>query len=232
MKSQKSAKKLPRVIENTNPPAFHVEDFEIDHLVDFPKDLKMPFSGFVDEDGKTHFELNVWGWTPEFSRKKGFIWMLRPDLFLGEFFERITKTSLVKKNRKIVAAMAGMFYGAEKKAVVHYLATRPKSLNDLPEGHEARIRGMQIMAVQVDRLLKWLGAAHVETSPCVIPVHKMARIGWSVKPLGLIEKLKVYRQGFPVSIRRTPRIFIKYYPEATELKVEDDNNHKSDRHAA
>jgi len=232
MKSQKSAKKLPRVIENTNPPAFHVEDFEIDHLVDFPKDLKMPFSGFVDEDGKTHFELNVWGWTPEFSRKKGFIWMLRPNLFLGEFFERITKTSLVKKDRKIVAAMAGMFYGAEKKAVIHYFATRPRELNDLPEGHDVRIRGMQILVKHMERLLRWLGAEVGETSPCVIPVEKMRKIGWLVKPLSFIEKIKVFRRGFPVSIRRKARIFIKYLGNATPLEAAPDNENRVNRTAA
>lgn len=231
MKKQ-PAKKHPRVLQDTNPPSFIVEDWEIDNLAEFPKDLKMPFSGFTDEDGKTHFELNVWGWTPEFSRKKGYYWMLRPDKFLAEFFDRITATSLYKKDRKIVAAMAGMYHGAEKKAVIHYFATRPRDLNDLPEGHEIRIRGMQILVSHMERLLHWLGAEVGETSPCVIPVEKMRKIGWLVKPIGLIEKIKTFRRGFPVSIRRKARIFIKYFQSATPLEVAPDNEHRANRTAA
>jgi hypothetical protein len=229
---KETKKTLPRVIGDNNPPTFLVEDWEIDNLADFPKDLKMPFSGFTDEDGKTHFELNVWGWTPEFSRKKGYYWMLHPDKFLDEFFDRITATSLVKKERKIVAAMAGMYHGAEKKAVIHYFATRPRSLNDLPEGHEVRVRALPILVEHMERLLRWLGAETGETSPCVIPVEKMKKIGWLVKPIGIIEKMKVFRRGFPVSIRRKARIFIKYFKSATPAEVAPDNLHKSDRNAA
>lgn len=232
MKKNTPAKRLPRVLPDTNPPVFFVEDWEIDQLGDFPQDIKMPFSGFVDEDGKTHFELNVWGWTPEFSRKKAFIWMLRPHLFLGEFFERILKTSVIKKDKKIVAAVAGMYYGQEKKCVIHYLATRPQHWNDLPDGHDVRKRGMVIIGAQVDRLMKWLGARVIESSPCVVPVAKMKKVGWQVKPLSFVEKLKVYRQGFPVSIRRTPRIFVKYYETATQGEAANDNSSIRDRNAA
>src|SRR5262249_21176854 len=70
------------------------------------------------------------------------------------------------------------------------------------------------MCLGLDRLARWLGVELGETTPCFISVKKMETVGWSVKPLSLRERLKLLKDGWPVSLRLTPRIYRKFYTEA------------------
>ncbi len=220
-------KRLPRVIPETNPPVFLLEDFEIDQVAPFSPEIlattRMPFAGFIDDQGRTHFELNHWGWTPEFSWRKRLSWALHPDRFLGEFYQRITERSHLKESRCFVAGFAGVFHGPERKGIIHFLGARPRNLGGIPEGHPIRKEAFQRVAAGIDRLMAWLGADSVETSPCIIPPEKVKKVGWGIKPLTLWKKIRLYREGLPVSIRKTPRIFGKSYKDATGEESVPDN---------
>ncbi len=223
-------KQIPRVVPKTHPPAFIIEDWEIPHLIPWPEVNEMPFAGFIDDKGRIHFELNRWAWTPEFNWIKRLRWAFRPHLFLKEFFQRITENSFLKEERFFLAGFTGVFHGKEKKAVIHFLASRHADDPRVPQNHEVRRNIMDRLCREgLDSLLNYLETKVGETSPCVIPVEKMKKISWTVKSLTLLEKIKVFRRGLPVSLRMKPRIFIKSYTQATPEPSQTDKFNMEER---
>ncbi len=195
------------------PPKFLVEDWEIDELGPFPESTKLPFSGFVDVEGRVHFEVNHWAYVRGNKIWDNLYWVFNPDHYLKNLCTRITDESLLKNERQLLGGLTGVFYHKEKYALIYYLGLLPKG-RGVPVGHEERQRAFVNITHQLDRFLVWLGTERVETTPCFIEKTKMAKIGWKIKKLSLKDHLKMLHDGLPISLRKRPRIYEKFYGDA------------------
>lgn len=198
-------------------PVFLVEDCEIPNLRQLPCENELPFSGFVDIEGRVHFEVNHWSQT--YSKFDRLLWFFRPSFFLNRFRYQIIKNSLLRTERTLLGGVVGSFIATEKKATIFFLGLLPpvsgvSKTQRTQRYDEVRKEALKRLATQLDRFLVWLGADYVETNHCSVPREKMKKIGWFPKALRWKEKIHLLLEGFPVSLSMRSRIYRKDYGSA------------------
>lgn len=199
-----------RVVQNPSvPPAFIVEDHEIERLAfAMPYVKALPYSAFVDDRGRVHFEINHSSYYPSKSVKTFLKSAVKPDKYFYDLLRtQIIGGSLIKNERRLIGGAICTFYGDTKTTEVKLLGTLPRE-ETLDVAPEIRRQAANLLIKWHHPLLRWLGGIGTHTTPCVIPVEKMKKNGWVVKDMTFKEKLEKFKDGLPMSLIKRQNIFI------------------------
>ncbi len=199
---------FPRAFHHLENPAFVIEDHEIERLAfRLPYVQKLPYSLFLDDRGRVHFEINHSSFFPDRSWKKLFQYVLRPDrAFYDLLRTHISRGSLLKDERRLIGGMVCTYYADTQTAEIKLLGIlSPEDSRDLDP--EIRRKAFDILCERHRPFLKWMGAKASYSTPCIIPVAKASKSGWALKKSGLREKFKTFCDGFPMSLVKKQNIF-------------------------
>ncbi len=230
---------FPRVIHNpSTPPVFIVEDHEIERLAfKMPTVPVLPYTYLVDDQGRVHVEINHSSYFPSKSIWKTLMMAVRPEKYFYDLLRtKIIEGSCLKNERRLIGGAICAYYADRQETEVKLLGTLPRE-ETLDVSPEVRKKAMNLLIKWHHPLLRWLGAKRTHTTPCVIPIDKMIRNGWFIKPLRRKERLEKFRDGLPMSLLKTQHIFVdgdyenkcRTYPETHKCDdcaalTQEDNN--------
>ncbi len=193
---------------SSNAPAFILESEDIERLAfKMPQVPEFPFSFFIDNKSHVHFEVNYSSYFIPTGWREGFKKLLQPDRYLYDLLrKRIIEGSLLKKERHLIGGGIATYYSASKTVEVKlYGLLKPEDCVTVDPF--VRKNAFAELTYWLRPFASWLGADRIVSSPCVIPVEKMKRIGWTVKKLSFNEWKSFVKAAFPLSLVRKQRIF-------------------------
>ncbi len=201
-----------RVIFNPpTPPIFILELEDIERLAfQMPAEVKVfPFSWFVDDQGRVHFEINYSSYSPKNTFWNRLKWLVRPDKYFYELLRsKIIDGSQLRDERRLIGGGVCTYYADRKELRVNNFGILPPSkTQDIAP--EVRKKAFELLSGNLRPFGLWLGAEKLITTPCVIPVEKMKKLGWSIKKLTLKTFWKMFLDSFPLGLVKEQYIFEK-----------------------
>ncbi|QQR80565.1 MAG: hypothetical protein IPJ69_14970 [Deltaproteobacteria bacterium] len=113
----------------------------------------------------------------------------------------------MKNERKLIGGGIATYYSKTKKIEVKiYGILKPEECTGIDP--YVRKNAFAELTYWLRPFGAWLGAEEIVSSPCVIPVDKMKKIGWTIKKMNLSEKWEFLKAAFPLSLVRKQYIFI------------------------
>jgi hypothetical protein len=206
--------KLPRVVKRTHlgmVDAYVVSDEDL--FTTYmpwtiqPLTEEMQISGFMDDQGKIHYEFNHSLFDPfKYLNWKSF---LRPKLFYDGLVREFLGTSLLKDEKRLIAGGHSMFHFGKKENHLLNLMILPKAR--IPDvDPQLRKEAIFIFQKSFDRLTLRMGGIEERTATLVIPDARMQALGWRpVKPKSLKERWERMKEFWPISLRKFQRIYVK-----------------------
>ena len=169
----------------------------------------IPVTGFVDDRGRVHFELNYV--TYHLNRWKNFWkWLKNPRSFYYELPEHLINGSLLKEERRLIAGGQGVYEAKTGSLNLQNVGILHRRL--IPDV-DPTIRKQAIFSFQAacDRLIPWMGGRRAY-SWTLIPRDKMEALGWVYQGYGpLGELVQFYWMSLPMSLVVFPKYFTKDY---------------------
>ena len=208
--------KFPRIVERKDlglPDAYIVELEDLFQTF-LPWTIKplsdaMPISFFMDVEGKIHFEFNHSTFKLPKLIKYGSLF--RPSLYYKNLVDKLIKTSLLFKEKRLVAGIHFTYHFKSARCELHNLVILPRRL--CPD-MDPEIREMAIFRVQraIDHMMARMGGSEIFTTTLVIPHERVRILGWNRL------KLKTFKQfweafwgWWPISLRGLQRVYVKRY---------------------
>lgn len=191
------------------PPIFILELEDIEKLAfKMPSEIKVfPLSWFVDDQGRVHFEINYSSYSPKNTFWNRLKWLVRPDKYFYEVLRSdIIEGSQLRHERHLIGGGVCTYYADRKELRVNNFGILPKSKTQHIKS-EIRRKAFELLSGSLRPLGLWLGVEKLVTTPCVIPVEKMKKLGWDIKVLSLKVWLKMFRDSFPLGLVKKQYIF-------------------------
>ncbi|OGQ30572.1 MAG: hypothetical protein A3I75_00390 [Deltaproteobacteria bacterium RIFCSPLOWO2_02_FULL_50_16] len=199
----------------TLPPALTFIDRPLIFIVDSqelsqytpPSCPLLPISGFVDDQGRVHMELNS-SFVPEnlslFKRIQD------PLLFYKNLPQRLIESSVIRHTRRPIAGGQGWYDSKKREFFLQNVGILHRTLiSDVDP--EIRKRAIFLFQEGFDKLVPWLGGTRA-VSPTIIPHDKMTALGWKKNGhRSLKEFLKYVKGFFPVCCLRYAHVYTKEY---------------------
>lgn len=202
---------FPRVVHNPPaPPVFIVEHPDVARLAfKMPPVPALPYSVFVDDQAQVHFELNHSSYFPSKSISTFLASFINPNrVFYDLLRTKIIGGSVIhgKGERRLIGGTIGTFFADQKLTEIKLMGTlSPEETADVDP--EIRRNATNLMSRAHHALLRWLGVEKVLSTPCIIPVKRMHKIGWDIQKLNLKGRWEKFRDGLPYSLIKKQLIF-------------------------
>lgn len=200
---------FPRIIQTPLAPAAIVEEHELERLMfRLPYVKALPISIFIDDQGRTHLEVNHTCYYPRQTKNWALKFFINPKRNYYEALRtKVIDGSLIKNERRLIGGGMATWHGDTRKSEVALMGILPEEYTGDVDP-EIRRNAFSRLVHIYHASLRWLGAVQAYTSPCVIPVKKLEKYGWKLKDLTIREKAVQMREGFPMSLVVRQNVFI------------------------
>jgi hypothetical protein len=206
--------KIPRIVKRDHlglPDAYVVTDEELFETY-MPWTVKplteaMEISGFMDDQGRVHYEFNHSLFNPR--KYMNFKSLLRPRYYYEALVREFLGTSLIKDEKRLISGGHSVFSFVKKENHLMNLMILPRHLiSDVDP--EIRRNAIFIFQKSFDRLTQRMGGECERTATLVIPDERMQALGWvPVKPKNLKERWERMKEFWPLSLRGMQRLYVK-----------------------
>lgn len=210
--------KLPRIIKRTEEGLVDAYIIENDDIMDTympwvvqPLTDYMYYYGFMNDQGKVHWEFNQHNFVPQ--QYMNFRALLKPRLFYEKLVQKFLESSLIRGEKRLIAGGHVLFNFRTKEAHLLNLVILPRRL--LPDvDPEIRQHAVFIFQEIFDFCVARIGGVSARTESLTIPDKKMRALGWApVKIKGFKKRWELFRKWWPISLRGLQRPYEKHFDD-------------------
>lgn len=210
--------KIPRIVKRTGEGLVDAYVIEHEEILDtympwvvHPLTETIFFYGFMNEQGKVHWEINQHNFIP--TKYMNFRSLMRPHLFYEALTKEFLNCSLIRNEKRLIAGAHALFNFRTKEAHLLNLVILPRRL--LPDvDPEIRRHAVFICQEVFDFFVARMGGLSARTESLTIPDKKMRALGWApVKINGFRKRWELFRKWWPISLRGIQRAYVKQFDD-------------------